>query len=456
MKKLSLLLLLIFLVAQLSWATTYYSTNGNPANVRTNWWTNTNGTGSNPSISGFTSGCNTFIVQAGQTMKMTGDWSIGGQTLTLNGNINLSGYTITLGTASCNLGTLNGAGGFLTGSGTFTRYFSTSAIKLGNVTGLFPMGSGTNNRSVWIGGSPSHGGTVSVQHKDASGATDFAPYLDENSQVFSQRANMSWTLSTANSFACSSCSLKVQGSGIPGIVQISDLNISLSNSVAGGAYAAPGGTTTNPQVNRTGLTQTTLANTFYFASTSNSPMPIELTSFTGSISGSVVTLNWATATEVDNHGFNVERLIGKTWQNIGFVQGSGNSNSVKNYSFVDNSAKAGSYSYRLQQVDNSGTSTYSPVIEVNNGTQPTGFSIGNYPNPFNPSTTIRYALPINSFVNITIYNMLGQKMATLVNQNMEQGLHEVNFNASSFTSGAYIYRIEAGSFSATQKMLLMK
>jgi hypothetical protein len=406
--------------------------------------------------SGTLSGSLNFCFNNPSGFALGSNWSITLADTMKSGNIALNGYTLTLGTSASSPGTLLWTSGFLTGSGTFTRWFGTSAVTIGNVAGLFPMGSGTNNRNVWIGGTPTTGGTVSVQYSDLSGTTAYAPYLDEHSQVFSQRANMSWTLSTANSFAGTSLSMRIQGSGIPAINAISDLNISLSNSVAGGTYGAPGGTTTNPQVNRTGLNTAGLANTFYFASTSNSPMPIELTSFTGSINAGVVMLNWATATEVNNHGFNVERLSDKTWQNIGFVQGAGNSNSVKNYSFVDKSAKAGSYSYRLQQVDNNGGYTYSPVIEVNNGTQPTNFSISNYPNPFNPSTTIRYALPVNTFVNITIFNTLGQKIATLVNQNMEQGLHEVSFNASSFASGTYIYKIEAGSFSATQKMLLMK
>ena len=371
-----------------------------------------------------------------------------------NGNIALNGHTLTLGTSS-SPGTLVWTGGFLTGSGTFTRWFSTSAITIGNVAGLFPMGSGTSNRSVWIGGTPSTGGTVSVQHSDLSSTTDFAVPFTENSKTFDTRTNMNWLLSTV-SFVGTSLSLRIQGSGIPGINTIGDLNISKSTGAAGGTYSAPGGTTANPLVNRTGLTQTTLANTFHFAATS-SLLPVELTSFTGSVKAGNVTLNWRTANEVNNFGFKVERLSsGKTWQNIGFVQGSGNSNSVKNYSFVDNSAKAGSYSYRLQQVDNGGAYTYSSVIEVNNGTQPTGFSIGNYPNPFNPSTIIRYALPVNTFVNITIYNMLGQKMATLVNQNMEQGEHEVSFNANRYASGTYIYKIEAGNFSATKNMLLIK
>jgi hypothetical protein len=404
--------------------------------------------------SGTLSGSLNFSFDNSSGISLGSDWSIALTDTMRNGNIALNGHTLTLGSSASSTGTLIWTSGLITGSGTFKRWFGTSAITLGNIAGQFPMGSGANNRSVWIGGTPSAGGTVSVQHSDAADMT--ALTFSENSQSFTKRTNMSWSLSTTNSFAGSSLSLRIQGSGITGVNAVTDLNISTSAVAAGGTYAAPGGTTANPQVNRTGLTQTTLANTFYFAATVNSPLPVELTSFTGSVNAGIVILNWATAIEVNNFGFNVERLSGQTWQNIGFVQGAGNSNSVKKYCFVDNSAKAGNYSYRLQQIDNGNAYKYSLVIEVNNGTQPTSFSIGNYPNPFNPSTTIRYALPVNTFVNITICNILGQKVATLINQNMEQGVHEVSFDASSFASGTYIYRIEAGSFSATKKMLLIK
>lgn len=203
---------------------------------------------------------------------------------------------------------------------------------------------------------------------------------------------------------------------------------------------------------------TGLSNTTNFGTLSgDGALPVELTSFTSSVNANVVTLNWETATEKNNYGFDVERKAsGQSWVKIGFVQGAGISNVAKQYSFADNNVVAGSYSYRLKQIDNDGTFKYLPAIEVTVGAQPVSFAIGNYPNPFNPSTVIRYSLPSNEFVNISIYNMLGQKVATLVNQRMEQGVHEVSFNANSFATGAYIYRIEAGGYSATKKMLLLK
>jgi hypothetical protein len=405
--------------------------------------------------SGTLSGALNYCFNNASGFVLGSNWAVTLADTMKSGNIDLNGHTLTLGSSTSSPGTLLWTSGLITGTGTFTRWFGTSAITIGNVAGLFPMGIGIYNRNVWIGGTPSTGGTVSVQHTDAAGTTTCT--FTENSQSFTKRTNMNWLLSTANSFAGSSLSLRLQGSGMAGIVQVSDLNISAPSGACSGTYSAPGGTTSNPLVNRTGLSQTTLANTFHIAATANSPLPVELTSFTGNVKAGIVTLNWNTSTEVGNFGFNVERSSnGQDWQNIGFIQGAGNSNSVKKYSFVDNTAKARKYSYRLKQVDNNGAYTYSQVIEVSNSVQPTSFSVGNYPNPFNPSTIIRYALPVDAFVKITICNILGQTITTIVNQNMEQGVHEVSFNASNFTSGTYIYRIEAGSFTATKKMLLIK
>ena len=144
------------------------------------------------------------------------------------------------------------------------------------------------------------------------------------------------------------------------------------------------------------------------------------------------------------------------WTKLGFVNGNGNSNSPKNYSFVDDNVTAGTYSYRLKQIDNDGQFEYSKSIEIGL-TAPDKFELSqNYPNPFNPSTTINYNLPEASNVKLIIYNILGQEVKTLVNAFKEAGVHTIDFNASELNSGLYIYKIEAGSFTQTRKMTLIK
>jgi hypothetical protein len=140
---------------------------------------------------------------------------------------------------------------------------------------------------------------------------------------------------------------------------------------------------------------------------------------------------------------------------IGFVEGHGNSNSPKDYSFVDNSV-SGNSSYRLKQIDTDGAFEYSDVVKVSLELSKE-FSIAqNYPNPFNPTTSISFTLPVNGFVTLKIYNTIGEEVAELLNKNIESGNHNVIFNASNLPTGAYFYRITAENYSETKKMLLIK
>ena len=192
-------------------------------------------------------------------------------------------------------------------------------------------------------------------------------------------------------------------------------------------------------------------------------MPVELTSFTAAASGNKIILNWVTVTEIGNHGFDIERMnSGKIWNKIGFVNGAGNSNSTKNYSFTDANPLSGKNIYRLKQIDKDGKFTYSQTIEGNGSTIPQEYSLGqNYPNPFNPSTIIRFSLPFDSQVKMTLYNELGESVKELVNETKNAGAYEINFNANGLASGVYYYTIKANSadgkqnFKTTKKMVLL-
>ena len=200
--------------------------------------------------------------------------------------------------------------------------------------------------------------------------------------------------------------------------------------------------------------------------TTDNAFPVELASFSATTIGSSVKLNWQTATEVNNYGFDIERNtplnplsrgeVEDKLEKIGFVLGNGNSNSPKSYSFVDDNVSAGSYSYRLKQIDNDGQFEYSKVIGVS-FMKPSEFSLAqNYPNPFNPTTTIQFTLPRAGNVKLTLFNLLGQKIKTLINEYKESGVHTLNFNASDLNSGLYIYKLEANGLIKTRKMTLVK
>jgi len=189
---------------------------------------------------------------------------------------------------------------------------------------------------------------------------------------------------------------------------------------------------------------------------SNPSVPVELTSFTASVSKTKVVLNWKTATEKNNSGFEVERKLGNAdWQKIGFVYGNGTSSEVKNYTYTDNLV-AQNASYRLKQIDFDGTYTYSATVAVNSSV-PNKFALQqNYPNPFNPATTISFQVGKSSKVTLKIYNVLGSEVATLVDEVKEAGSYTVQFDAARLASGVYYYTLKSGSFSDTKKMLLLK
>ena len=194
-----------------------------------------------------------------------------------------------------------------------------------------------------------------------------------------------------------------------------------------------------------------------------SVMPVELVSFTASSNQKSTNLHWTTATEVNNFGFEIERTMDNgqltidQWNKVGFVEGNGTTNSPKNYSYTDNNLISGTYSYRLKQIDRDGKFEYSQSVEVTIGQAPKEFALmQNYPNPFNPSTTINYQLPMNSHISLKVYDMLGNEVATLVNQTKEAGSYTAEFDGSKLSSGVYFYTINAGNFSTTKKLTLMK
>jgi photosystem II stability/assembly factor-like uncharacterized protein len=202
----------------------------------------------------------------------------------------------------------------------------------------------------------------------------------------------------------------------------------------------------------------------YIFYTLNAGLPVELSSFTATAANTVATLQWNTATEVNNYGFEVERRVVESvssgvveWSKVGFVTGNGTSNSAHSYKYTDANVATGTYAYRLKQIDNSGTYKYSSEAEVSIAV-PKVFALNqNYPNPFNPTTMISFTLAKDGFTTLKIYDILGKEVSTLVNSEMKAGIQNtVTFDASKLSSGIYFSRLENNGNAQIKKLVLMK
>jgi hypothetical protein len=200
---------------------------------------------------------------------------------------------------------------------------------------------------------------------------------------------------------------------------------------------------------------------YALATHSDTTIDVELISFLASLDNKKVNLIWSTATETNNKGFFIERKFENShWEQIGFVEGFGTTTEIKNYRFTDNLelySYNGIISYRLKQVDYDGKYKYSHEVKIEADLIPYEFLLyQNYPNPFNPTTKITWQSPVGSMQTLKIYDVLGNEVATLVNEEKSAGYYEVAFDGSSLPSGIYFYRLTAGEFVQTKKMMLMK
>jgi hypothetical protein len=187
--------------------------------------------------------------------------------------------------------------------------------------------------------------------------------------------------------------------------------------------------------------------------------PVELSTFSAQVIASGVQLNWNTASEINCYGWIVQRSQGADFADVSpILPGYGTTIEPHSYIYTDNSVQAGqTYSYRLQQTDIGGRVNFSDPITISVSAAPSAYRLEqNAPNPFNPITTVSFALPQTSHVKLSVFDANGQNVATLVNGLKEAGVHSITWNAAQLASGIYFCRIEAGSFTATQKMVLMK
>jgi hypothetical protein len=395
---------------------------------------------------------NLTINNSGAGVQLNNNTTVATAFKMTQGNINLNGNVLTLGLSVANNGTLNYTSGSLSGTGSFTRWFKTGVIANGSINGLFPMGTASDNRPFYVSApaaGPTTGGTIRVSYNDASTNTSIPTYLD-GAATIQVRKDLNWSVTTGNGLAGGTYNLDVQGTGLGLIGAVSDLRLTLANSVVG----LPGvnaGTTADPQVNRTGLSLANLTNSFYIGSinSTNTPLPINLISFTASVINGEVVLSWTTATEINNDYFTIERstdVIG--WENIQKVPGSGTSGNTKSYSAKDPSPYSGISYYRLMQTDIDGKSTHSFIVSVNIGNKVSEIQV--YPNPARDQLWVRFVTP--GKYDLVVFNNSGQPVI----QPLSILGIKAELNITDLKTGLYFIQISHDGVHETRKIMIRK
>ncbi|NUQ81863.1 MAG: VCBS repeat-containing protein [Bacteroidetes bacterium] len=363
------------------------------------------------------------------TTSLTGNVTVTG-TLTVGGQITTGSNTIDLGTT----GLLSGetSANYIQGSVQATRVISSSQSNIGG------MGISIDPQSNNLGATTIKRETGTSEHQDGiKQVWTITPQTQPSGPV---TVTLSWPSSNDNG------------------VNLADLVVFKSGD--GGenwdVVTAVLNTDSDP---RTATFTITSFSVFTLGETGS--LPVELAGFSAEAFGDRVNLKWSTATETNNSGWEVEmqesgvRSQKSEWMAVGFVPGKGTTTERQNYSYSVSDLKTKQVSFRLKQIDNDGTVSYSQILSVD--LKPSVFALEqNYPNPFNPVTVISYQLPVKSKVSLKVYDVTGRLITTLVDGQVEAGFHSVTFNAAGLATGVYLYQIEAGSFRSVRKLTLVK
>ncbi|MGE5313944.1 MAG: T9SS type A sorting domain-containing protein [Acidobacteriota bacterium] len=389
------------------------------------------------------------------------------------GTILTGGNTLTVGTSAASPGAFRVTGVASTPPGlvigTLTRWIGADPVSIGDLAGYFPMGAAAGPlpggvrmpRKVWIAKSHAGSGTITMTHADGSGTTVFASPFTENALSYTQRHAMNWTITPGSGYA-GLTDLRIQASGLDAAAfPPANLTLGLEAGAAPGTPAPFAVVGSDTVLNRSELSETDLAQTFYIAMAPADPLPVELVSFSAASANGTIVLRWKTASEKNNYGFEIERSsVGKgttrQWHKIGFVPGAGTTNAPQSYVYADRGA-AGITAYRLKQIDRDGRIEYSGEVEAA-GLAFSAYELTqNYPNPFNPSTTIRFAVAKTGRAVLDVYNTLGQNVRTLFDGVAEAGMmHSVVFDAKDIPSGLYFYALRSGGRTEVKRMQFVK
>ncbi|MDX2127974.1 MAG: T9SS type A sorting domain-containing protein [Chloroherpetonaceae bacterium] len=390
-----------------------------------------------------------------------------------NGRANLNGNTVSISSVS------GAAAGSVTG--TLEGFFYNGIIShyvqnTGSLNYIFPIGTPTVvEGSFWnrrldfdFTTAPSSGGLLSVEH--AIGApVGFTPHFDYSAQELTNTGLQHWVTTSTIGWTGSVYNVSAYCNVIQPVFSVGNLSSLRVSLFDGSSWTSPGtsnsnlGTTFSPIVVQNGIPGTETQVLTISGNNADNPLPVELTSFTAISTQRGAELAWKTASESNNAGFIVLRdgIPVASFTSYSALKGRGTTSTSTNYSFVDASVEFGkTYTYQLRSVDFDGTvHNYGEKITLSIRQQvgPFDFTLEqNFPNPFNPTTIIKYSVKEPSVVVLKVYDLLGREVSTLVNERKEAGVFTVNVNLAGNASGVYFYKIQAGSFTKTLKMLLTK
>lgn len=386
------------------------------------------------------------IDNSGPGVKLFNSTTAGTDLTMSSGNIDLNGNILTIGLSVANNGTLVHSGGTIINTGTVTRWFKAAAIA--GSTGLFPVGTASNYRPflVTTTANPTAGGTISVFYTDAS--TNSAVMFPDGAATVYIRKDLNWAVSEGNGLTGGTYSLQIQGTGFGQVGSVSDLRMTLADAVVG-TPGTNGGTITDPQVNRTGLTRANLNNTFYIGSVNPefTTLPLDLLYFNGRMDNGQVLLDWATPADDAVAFFIVQRSgNGTDWKDWERLQADSTGGATDIYHAIDHAPLPGTSFYRLQLAGDNGNALYSSVLAFTQDAASGGVTL--YPVPATGYLTVSFAKPGNYLVQLL--NILGQPVRETLNSSGDN----IGWQVSGLAAGAYFVRIIQDGTIETRTVLI--
>jgi hypothetical protein len=329
--------------------------------------------------------------------------------------------------------------------------------------------------SVWSADNSNASSILTITDSDVSGGNRIAFGHDNGAlsantsdkpDGIDRRLNRIWRVETnaglAGDMVFDCSSLGIGANDDLRLLEDQDGTFSDATIITGGSYDSPNYTQSSY----------TFKDGYYYtiASTSaDNSLPVELADFKAIAGNGQVTLRWTTESEINNLGFNIYRSTKSNGQfsiiNDQLIPGAGTSSNRHEYEYMDENVKNGvTYWYKLEDVDYSGNAKiHGPVSAIPlESAPPKEYRLHpNYPNPFNPITTISYDLPEDGLIELSVYNMRGEKVATLLSSRQEAGSYTLNWDgrdqqSETISSGIYFLKIESGNYSKTNKMVFVR